>query len=823
MKLQSVFRVIFPLFVISIFLLEFPGITHLIESPYSGLETQNLIVKNIDTSGPNAGKNIVYGDEIFAIGGQRVRNYNHYQSILAQNSDFSPLQYKFLRGDEVVTVTVDYMAVPSRVIEKKFKYLLVALTFLVMGILVYLRRSDLLAALFSANCAVLAFLLTDRPAVPQPFLQLFGELFHDAVILLFPALFLHFFLVFPDRYRGRDSGHDNRRIGRIYWPFLLIFAFDCYLVLKHFFLSPADQVLATVVIFASTVYLVGYVLASLVIFIRTYRSSPIAQKMRLRIVIIGTVAGLVPFLITIVLRQISPGASNWWDYFAAVALGFVAVSFAYAILKHGAIEINLVVKKSLVYAVLTAAIIAVYYSIVNVLGDYFAKEFNLSSTVFSLLSVFIIAVVFTPARTFFQSLIDRLFYVGDYVYKQEVVEFNAQLSGKLSRREIFEYLFEKIDKLLKASYSAVYLAQPDGSFSLEQVHGDAATLPAAIPEDCYLVKNILRFDKSLLVEYLDQVWQERYLDGQSVRFLAESGAAVILRLATRGNFMGIIVLGRKRSKMLFKKSDAELLQTFIERMGLVLDNAALHEAAIEQERLKNEVMVARDIQLSLLPKSQPELDSFDILGKMMSCSEVGGDYFDYFMLDGHRAAVVLGDVSGNGIPAAMLMFSIQGVFKNLALKEQLPPADLNRELNNYLCENAKPGQFATFFYAILDAQDSTFTFSNAGQHPALLLRQHYVDRLGEGGMPLGVERGHIYQEGTVRLDPGDLLCLHTDGVVEQANTQGEEYGEERLIDLLKESRDLPLPKLTESLFASVLAFAAGIENDDMSCIIIAAR
>lgn len=820
MKIQSVFRIIFSLFIISIFLLEFPGVKDLIENPYSGLETQNLIVKNIDASGPNAAKSIVYGDEIYSIDGKRVRNYNHYQFLLSSNASFHSQSYLFQRGDKLVPVTVDYVPVPGRVIEKKFKYLLVAFTFLVMGVLVFIRRSDLLATLFSSNCGILAFLLTDRPAVSMPFLQLFGELFHDAIILLFPALFMHFFLLFPDRYLPDGSPRGNRFIWRIYWPFLLIYGFNCYLVFRHFFYSPAEQVLVTVVLFSSTVYLVGYVVASLVIFIRNYRSSPIAQKTRLRIVIIGTIAGIVPFLFTIVLRQVSPGVSNWWDYFTAVALGFVAVSFAYAILKHGAIELNLVIKKSLVYAVLTGAIIAVYYSIVNILGDYFTKEFNLSSSIFSLLSVLIIAVVFSPARNFFQRLIDRLFYVGEYVYKQEVVEFNKQLSGKLSRKEIFEYLFERIDKVLKASYCAVYATQENGGLELHQAHGECASLPREIPAECRLVQNILRFDKTLLVEYLDRSWKRRYLDEPSIEFLNDSKAAVILRLATHGSFMGSIILGQKRSKMLYKRTDAELLQTFIERLGLVLDNAALHEAAIAQERLKNEVMLARDIQLSLLPKTPPRLESFDILGKMMSSSEVGGDYFDYFMLDGTRAAIVLGDVSGNGIPAAMLMFSIQAVFKNLAIKEQLSPGELNRDLNNYLCDNAKPGQFATFFYAILDTQRSAFTFSNAGQHPALLVKEHYVDHLGEGGMLLGVERDHIYQEGLVRIETGDLICLHTDGIVEQTNRKGEEFGEERLTDLLRESKDLPLPKLTESLFASVLAFADGIENDDMSCIII---
>ncbi|MBI4719741.1 MAG: SpoIIE family protein phosphatase [Chitinivibrionia bacterium] len=762
MRLKSVVRAFFFLCIASVFILEFPGVKDLIDSPYSGIETKNLVVQNIDDSGPNRSKNIGFGDEIHSIDGEAVRNYNHYRRILIENARYAPQTYVLLRGPEKIEVEIDYIEVPPRVIQKKFKFLLVAFTFLLMGLLVYLRRSDRLGVLFSVNCTILAFFLTDRPTVSAPFLQLFGELFHDAIILLFPAVFLHFFLIFPDRQPTDDSVLERRSIWKVYVPPLALYCLDCYLVLRHFFYASAERALVAIVLYGSMAIMVGYLVASLVIFARNYRASPRAQKVRLRIVIGGTIAGTIPFLFTVVLRQISPGASNWWDYFSAVALGFIVVSFAYAILKHGAIELNLVVKKSLVYAILTGGIIAVYYALVNILGDFFTREFNLSRSIFSVLSVLVIAVVFAPARSFFQRLLDRVFYVGEYVFKQEIVEFNKHLSGKLSRKEIFDYLYEKVAKLLKASYMAVYLKSEDDILRLRASYGEASSLPREISKQNHLINSVMRLDKSLLIEYLDRPWQLKYLDEASRGFLDASRAAVILRLATHGTFLGLIVLGEKRA-------------------------------------------------------------SFDILGKMMSSSEVGGDYFDYFTLDEDRVAIVLGDVSGNGIPAAMLVFSIQAVFKNLAVKERLSPGDMNRDLNNYLCSNAKPGQFATFFYGILDVRRFTFTFSNAGQHPVLLIKGQYVDRLGEGGVLLGVQKNHVYQEGSVRIEPGDLLCLHTDGIVEQKNAAGEEYGEKRLVELLRKAKDLPLPAITESLFASVLSFGSGVQDDDLSCIIVRRR
>jgi sigma-B regulation protein RsbU (phosphoserine phosphatase) len=200
-----------------------------------------------------------------------------------------------------------------------------------------------------------------------------------------------------------------------------------------------------------------------------------------------------------------------------------------------------------------------------------------------------------------------------------------------------------------------------------------------------------------------------------------------------------------------------LLQTFAELLGVVLENAILHEATIKQERLVNEVLVARDIQLSLLPTSPPRHPSIEIIGKMLSSREVGGDYFDYFQLDPEHIALAIGDVSGKGIPAAMLMFSIQALFKSLALRDRLAPKEVTAELNRHLCDTAKNGQFATFFYGVVELERRTFRYSNAGHCPPLLIKKDYTDRLGEGGLMLGVERGRPYGEGSVQLD-ADERC-----------------------------------------------------------------
>jgi sigma-B regulation protein RsbU (phosphoserine phosphatase) len=180
---------------------------------------------------------------------------------------------------------------------------------------------------------------------------------------------------------------------------------------------------------------------------------------------------------------------------------------------------------------------------------------------------------------------------------------------------------------------------------------------------------------------------------------------------------------------------------------------------------------------------------------------------------------VIGDISGKGVPAAMLMSSLQAVFRNLALRDKMNPGDVIAELNRYLCGDAKADQFATFFYGVFELDNSTLTFCNAGHCPALLIKRQYVDRLGEGGMILGIDSDRVYAEGRVRLDAGDMLCLYTDGVTEQTTPRGEQFGENRLIEFLQANRNLPLTRLQDSLFAKVLAFGDGTQDDDITNVI----
>jgi sigma-B regulation protein RsbU (phosphoserine phosphatase) len=780
----------------------------------------NLVVQNVAPDGPNSASAIHRGDEILAVSGERARNLNHLRYLVSRNTSLAPQDYTLRRGNDHIVETVRYGPVPASQVYRRFAVLLVAFTFLVMAVLVLVRRGDQIGTLFALNCAILAFFLSDRPILGTTWLQLGGELLEDALILAFPATFLHFFLVFHDR---PNRPHRRAHVGRsatLYLIPALLYAVGTILTTRQFAGQPTSPVLVRSILTASTVYMAIFLLSSLVIFVRNYRGSSMALRQKLRIAILGTVVGIVPFLAMIVWRQISTAPHTAWEFVSACALSFVSISFGYAILKHGVIELNIVVRKSLVYAILTGALIASYYTLANLLGDYLTNQFNVRAPYFSIVTILLLAVIFAPVTEAVQRLSDRVLFRKDYDYAQEVVEFNRQLSKKLKRSDILECFFHRTDTLLKASYTAFYsYTGGDREWIIEKVKANGYNLPAAFPRESLLGRYLTRYKRPLMVEYLDRLWGRRHLDKRSEQFLDESRAAVCVPLWSVDSLFGLAVLGPKRSGQLYTQTDSNLLERMAEHLGLVLENTALHEAALEQERLKNELLLAREIQMRLLPETPPQHARVKILGRMVTSAEVGGDYFDYFMLDDHRIGVGIGDGTGKGVPAAMLMSSLQAVFKNLALRDRLGPAELLGELNRHLCGSTRSDQFATFFYGILDTNESVFTFSNAGHCPALLCKGDYTDRLGEGGIPLGIDAAHVYQEGRVRVERGDILCLHTDGVSEQSDADGEPFAEERLLTLLHANKNLPLSELQELLFATVTTFGGGRQDDDATVII----
>ena len=304
--------------------------------------------------------------------------------------------------------------------------------------------------------------------------------------------------------------------------------------------------------------------------------------------------------------------------------------------------------------------------------------------------------------------------------------------------------------------------------------------------------------------------------------LAAAGMQVVVPMQIQGETRGVILLGEKISREPFLRLDLEFLSSLASLAIISLENARLFREAIEKQKLEDELLIAREIQKGLLPSVLPHIDGCDIAATNISSRQVGGDYYDILAVDGEKYVVAIGDVSGKGYPAALLMANLQASIRAL-VPLRLPLSELTRRVNDLMCHNTGGDKFITFFWCTIDPGTRTLSYVNAGHnYPYVLHADGTSRRLEKGGMILGVMPTVVpYEEETVSLSPGDILVLFTDGVSEAMNRQSVEYGEERLERAVRSSSGQSATDIAGEIHQDILRHAAGApQSDDITMMII---
>ena len=242
-----------------------------------------------------------------------------------------------------------------------------------------------------------------------------------------------------------------------------------------------------------------------------------------------------------------------------------------------------------------------------------------------------------------------------------------------------------------------------------------------------------------------------------------------------------------------------------------------------KEALEREVEIAREVQRELLPRGVPVVRGLELAGICIPAIGVGGDYYDYLPLPDERIGLVIADVSGKGIPAALLMAGLQASVRSLALPG-VSPCEVNRRLNDMLHQSTSASRYATLFFGLYDPQDRSLHYSNAGHFPPIHIGAHGTAYLSQGGLPIGLMPSSLYGEGRRELGLGDLLALYTDGVVETPNASGEEFGSARLVEILTRDQDASLADMLARVIEAVDGWSGGgPPHDDVTLVLARTR
>jgi len=297
--------------------------------------------------------------------------------------------------------------------------------------------------------------------------------------------------------------------------------------------------------------------------------------------------------------------------------------------------------------------------------------------------------------------------------------------------------------------------------------------------------------------------------------LAANGIAAVVPMALQGQNRGMILLGERISREPYGPADLEFLTSLANLAIISLENARLFVDAIEKQKLEDELKIAREIQKGLLPAVLPAIPGIEMAATNISSKQVGGDYYDVLRVDDRRWVIAIGDVSGKGTPAALLMANLQATIRAL-VPLRLGLAELTRRVNDLMCQNTGGTKFVTFFWAVIDVGEMTLSYVNAGHnHPYLLRTGGELERLDKGGMILGVIPSMMpYEQGVTPLRAGDVLVLFTDGVSEAMDSQGVDYGEDRLERVIRANLDRSPAALLEAISEDVRRHAGGASQSD---------
>jgi sigma-B regulation protein RsbU (phosphoserine phosphatase) len=489
------------------------------------------------------------------------------------------------------------------------------------------------------------------------------------------------------------------------------------------------------------------------------------------------------------------------------------------------------------------------------------------------------------------TVIDHRFFQEKYDEQRILSDLGHAARAVTTIEQLFKLVVDQIQDALHTESVSIFVRDDvSGDYLCRlSVQGSSSSTTATVPcnlmlqHDAFVVKRLRKLGIPLGIGPEDfEVWAQALSSDTSARqearlseiaTLKQINTRLLVQIMMKDELVGVVSLGRKVADKPFSAEDKRMLMSIAGQMAFIIENAKLVQRMVEEERLRRELGVATEVQRRLFPSHPPEVASLELSGFCQPAREVGGDYYDFLILDDGQIGVAVADVAGKGISAALLMSTVQASLRSQAIAARGTLSDLVSTMNRLMYSSTGAESYATFFYAQFDEVTRCLTYVNAGHNPPFLMRAgagagFRVDaepcvarnlrasnsvmrieagttavaaavlerptveesagsdtelcmRLTGGGPVIGVFRSCVYEQETVQLQSGDVLLAFTDGVTEAFSPDGEEFGEERLEELLRATAHMSADEVRDAVVLSVRDWCAGApQHDDLTFIVL---
>jgi len=394
-----------------------------------------------------------------------------------------------------------------------------------------------------------------------------------------------------------------------------------------------------------------------------------------------------------------------------------------------------------------------------------------------------------------------------------LIKAGRELAGHRPLSELFEVIMDLSMEAVAAG-RGVLMTIEGKDLQMQVAHGDGFKISSTVRD------RVIKKKESLLVRdaMLDQALKSQMsIVEQQVRSM------IAVPLQTNDRVIGLIYVDSPNALREFTREDLNLLTVMANVAAIRIEHARLSEVEEKERQMAKDMQQAALIQARLLPGAAPVVPGLDMAGRTAACRTVGGDYYDFLKFPDSRVGMLVADVAGKGMPASLLMSSLQARVQVL-FEDADNLAHKVERLNKSTCQNCPDNRFITFFMTIADPSTGELVFVNAGHNPPLLVRASGgFEVLKGGGTILGILPMAKYQESRATLLPGDVLVLFSDGVTEASDPNDQEFGEQRLADLVVSLRDRPASEIIEEVHKAVIAFSEGAPPADDITVVIARR
>jgi serine phosphatase RsbU (regulator of sigma subunit) len=749
--------------------------------PYAGLALRGRDVVAVVPGGPAERAGLAPGDRLVEQSGQP----SFTRSALAYAVPGEPMMLLRERGQTMATVRLVPTTQPDGERRMMAALLAVASGFVLIGGWVWSERRDRLTRTFFLLCLAFAWFLAPLPRWRSEAPGALYDSLYTGVGLYLPALFIHFFALFP------ESGQPRGRLRSIT---TIAYGVATGLFGLSFLIMMAPPVFGTIARTAQTLiegmaglWFAFGLLGALYVFAGSYRRARSTDaKRRLRVALVGTALGALPFATLVAIRNLTPHGPIPGERLAVLLTLLVPASFAWATGVHRVFEFKVALR-----AAVALVVLATVGALVYVAGEWLAAAWrrDLGSGLAggALTFVALTAAVAGPTSRWLRSLGTR--FIPDTATATERLGTSPGARGAPGH---------VVEAACQALAEAFHL---DGCLALEFAQGGLRTVAragvtespppetdftAALPENGGIV-----------------ALEDLPLRARDRRALERAGVAWLLPVG--GTVRHCLLLGRRLGGSWFGLEDQRELRRFAGHLEVLLENARLRAAASTHGSMGRELSKAGAIQARLLPRRVPAFRSLDCAAAALSSESIGGDYYDFVRSPGPVVTLAVGDAAGKGIPAALMGTWAHAAFRDRA-RRGAAPGELLSALNHELVALNQPQAFVALLCARVDVRAASLTFANAGLTPPLLRRRDgRFEELCQSGTLLGVAPRSHYEDSNVELEAGDIIVLYSDGLTE-ARRGDEEFGPEGVRRVLEAHARKGAAEILRALLAEVQAF-----------------